>query len=489
MENILNMSIEEMHSALKEKKILPSDLVKASIAKAKENQETYNAFVTILDEALEYAYELDENFEEDNVLYGIPYAAKDNFSTKDILSTGSSNILKNYVPVFDATSITKLNDKKMVLMGKTVLDELAMGGTGLNGHTGPSRNPYDPHYQSGGSSGGSAVAVSLGIVPFALGSDTGDSVRKPASLCGVVGFKPTWGRISRFGVFPFAPSLDHVAYFTRTVKDSAYILEALAGVDYNDATSSLEEVKEYSKDLSLDVKGKKIAVIKEIYDLVTNNDLKSAFENVENELINNGASVSYINFDIQLLRAILPVYMVISCAEATSNDANLDGIKFGPRENGKTMDEEVFNTRTNGFSELVKRRFVIGSYCLSKKNQDKLFIRAQRIRRMIVDKLNEIFNEYDAIMLPASGHKAPLINSSSEKIEKLKDEYLILESHLALANFGGLPSLTLPLCMSEGMPIGLNITCKAFDEQNVFDISAFIESKLNFKNMVAKESK
>ena len=164
MENILNMSIEEMHSALKEKKILPSDLVKASIAKAKENQETYNAFVTILDEALEYAYELDKNFEEDNVLYGIPYAAKDNFSTKDILSTGSSNILKNYVPVFDATSITKLNDKKMILMGKTVLDELAMGGTGLNGHTGPSRNPYDPHYQSGGSSGGSAVAVSLGAV-------------------------------------------------------------------------------------------------------------------------------------------------------------------------------------------------------------------------------------------------------------------------------------------------------------------------------------
>ena len=489
MENILNMSIEEMHNALKEKKILPSDLVKASIEKAKENQETYNAFVTILDETLEYAYELDKDFEEDNVLYGIPYAAKDNFSTKDILSTGSSNILKNYVPVFDATSITKLKEKKMVLMGKTVLDELAMGGTGLNGHTGPSRNPYNPNYQSGGSSGGSAVAVSLGIVPFALGSDTGDSVRKPASLCGIVGFKPSWGRISRFGVFPFAPSLDHVAYFTRTVKDSAYILEALAGVDYNDATSSLEEVKEYSKDLSLDVKGKKIAIIKEIEDLVTNEDLRKALDYVKEELIKNEATVSYVNFDIQLLRAILPVYMVISCAEATSNDANLDGIKFGPRENGKTMDEEVFNTRTKGFSELVKRRFVIGSYCLSKKNQDKLFIRAQRIRRMIVNKLNEIFSEYDAIMLPASGHKAPLINSSSEKIEKLKDEYLILENHLALANFGGLPSLTLPLCMSEGMPIGINITCKAFDEQNVFDISAFIESKLNFKNMVAKESK
>ena len=244
MNNILNMSIEEMHASLKEKKIKPSDLVKASIEKAKENQETYNAFVTILEEALELSYELDNNFEEDNPLYGIPYAAKDNFSTKDILSTGSSNILNNYVPVYDATVISKLKNRKTILIGKTTLDELAMGGTGMNTHTGPCKNPYNPQRQSGGSSGGSAAAVSLGIVPFALGSDTGDSVRKPASFCGIVGFKPTWGRISRFGVFPFAPSLDHVAYFTRTVKDSAYVLEALAGVDYNDATSSFNEVKE-----------------------------------------------------------------------------------------------------------------------------------------------------------------------------------------------------------------------------------------------------
>lgn len=489
MSNILNMSIEEMHASLKEKKIKPSDLVKASIEKAKENQETYNAFVTILEEALELSYELDNNFEEDNPLYGIPYAAKDNFSTKDILSTGSSNILNNYVPVYDATVISKLKNRKTILIGKTTLDELAMGGTGMNTHTGPCKNPYNPQYQSGGSSGGSAAAVSLGIVPFALGSDTGDSVRKPASFCGIVGFKPTWGRISRFGVFPFAPSLDHVAYFTRTVKDSAYVLEALAGVDYNDATSSFNEVKEYSKNINLDVKGKKIAIIKEISDLMANDELKNSFENIKNELINSDAIVEYVSFDINLLRAILPVYMVISCSEATSNNANLDGIKFGPRENGKTMDEEVFNTRTKGFSELVKRRFVIGSYCLSKKNQDKLFIRAQRIRRMIVERLNEILGDYDVIMLPASGDKAPLINSNSEKIEKLKDSYMILENHLIMGNFSGLPSLTLPLCMSDNMPIGINITGRAFDEQTVFNISSFIESKLSFKNMIAKESK
>lgn len=490
MSNILDLSIEEMHIALKEGKIKPSDLVKASIEKAKENQDTYNAFVTILEDALELAYELDNNFEEDNPLYGIPYACKDNYSTKGILSTGSSNMLKNYVPVYDATVVEKLKNKKMVLIGKTTMDELAMGGTGTNGHTGPSNNPWNRLHQSGGSSGGSAVAVSLGIVPFALGSDTGDSVRKPASLCGIVGFKPTWGRISRYGLFPFAPSLDHVAYFTRTVKDSAYILDCLAGVDYKDSTSSLTETHNYSKELNLDVKGKNIAIIKEINDLVTNNDLKKAINKVIDELENAGAKVNYVNFDIKLLRSILPVYLVISCAEATSNYACLDGIKYGPRESGNTMAEEVFNTRSKNFSELVKRRFVLGSYCLAKKNQDKLFIRAQKIRRMIVDRLNKILGDNDVVLLPASGKIAPLIDKSKEeKVEVLDDSYAILENHLALGNFAGLPSLTLPICFSNGMPIGINLTGRAFDEQQVLNISAFIESKFEYKNIIAKESK
>ena len=490
MENILNLSIEEMHLALKEGKFKPSDLVKASLAKAKETQGIYNPFVTILEEALEVAYELDNNFEENNPLYGIPYACKDNISTKGVLTTGSSNILSNYVPVYDATVIEKLKNRKTILIGKTVLDELAMGGTGLNGHTGVTRNPWNKLHQAGGSSGGSAAAVSLGIVPFALGSDTGDSVRKPASLCGIVGFKPTWGRISRYGLFPFAPSIDHVAYFTRTVKDSAYVLEALAGQDDNDSTSCYNKVEEYSKNLSLDVNGKNIAVIKEIDDLISNKDLKDAFFNIIKELENNGAKVNVVNFDINLLRAILPVYLVLSCSEATSNNANLDGIKFGPREDGNTMVEQVFNTRTKNFSELVKRRFVIGSYCLAKSNQEKLFIRAQKIRRMIVDRLNEILGENDLIMLPASGQVAPLIDGhKQEKVERLKDESLILENHLALGNFAGLPSLTVPLCFSNDLPIGVNLTGRAFDEQSVLNVGYFIESKLPYKNLIAKESK
>ena len=484
----LNKTIVELHELLIKKEVTPYDLALEAIENAK--QDTNNAFETILEDALNLAYELDNNFEEDNPLYGIPYACKDNYSTKGVLSTGSSNILKNYIPVYDATVIEKLKNKKSVLIGKTVMDELAMGGTGMNGHTGPSKNPWNKLHQSGGSSGGSAVAVSLGIVPFALGSDTGDSVRKPASLCGIVGFKPTWGRISRFGLFPFAPSLDHVAYFTRTVKDSAYILESIAGVDYKDATSSLEEVKQYSKDLKLDVNGKSIAIIKEIEDLVENSDLKEAIKKVKEELIAGGAKINYVNFDIKLLRSILPVYLVISCAEATSNDASLDGIKFGPRENGNTMEEEVFNTRSKNFSELVKRRFVIGSYCLAKKNQDKLFIRAQKIRRMIVNKINEILGNNDVILLPASGKIAPLLdNNKNEKVEVLDDNYMILENHLALGNFSGLPSLTLPICFSNNMPIGINITGRAFDEQTVLNISAYIESKLPYKNIIAKESR
>ena len=182
--------------------------------------------------------------------------------------------------------------------------------------------------------------------------------------------------------------------------------------------------------------------------------------------------------------------MVISCSEATSNDACLDGIKYGPRENGNTMEEEVFNTRTQNFSELVKRRFVIGNYCLAKKNQDKLFVRAQKIRRMLVDRLNEILTDDDVLLLPASGDIAPLIDSkNSEQIKKLEDNYLILENHLALGNFSGLPSLTLPICFKDGMPIGVNVTGRAFDEQTVLNISAFIEDKLNYKNIIAKESK
>lgn len=482
--SLLDLSIKELHEGLKNGSFKPSDLVKVSLEKAKALQPTLNPFVTIIEDAVEVAKELD-NLEITNPLFGIPYACKDNISTKGVLTTASSNILKDYVPVFDAEIINRLKNEKAVCIGKTVLDELAMGGTGMNGHTGRVNNPWDKTHtrMSGGSSGGSAAAVAAGIVPFALGSDTGDSVRKPAAFCGIVGFKPTWGRISRFGLFPFSPSIDHVAYFTRNVEDCAYLLDVLAGEDYKDMTCSTRKVEAYHKNLNGDLNGVKIGLIKGINDSVTRSEVKDNFAEVLNKLTNAGANIKEYEIDIRLLKAILPVYLVISCAEATSNNANLDGIKFGPRAVGENVEETVINTRTEGFSELVKRRFILGSYCLAKSNQKELFLRAQKIRRKIVEAVNEILGEVDVILTPASGDIAPKFDSTSEK---LSDNYLIAENHLAIGNFGGLPSLTLPCGFVEDMPIGINVTGRAFDEQKVFNISLGIENVLGYKNMIAK---
>ena len=260
MMSYLDCGIVAIHEALVAKKTTPLELAKEALARAKASQD--NAFEKILEkEALEFASTLIEP-EADNLLWGIPFVAKDNFSTKGIETTASSNVLNGYVPLFDATVIAKLKAAKCVLIGKSTMDELAMGGTGTTGHKGITYNPYDPTHTRmiGGSSCGSAAAVASGIVPFALGSDTGDSVRKPASFGGLVGMKPTWGRVSRYGLFPFAPSLDHVGFFTRSVEDSAILLNALSGRDDMDFTSSFKPVEDYTGDLKVPLKGKKIAV-------------------------------------------------------------------------------------------------------------------------------------------------------------------------------------------------------------------------------------
>ena len=393
----LSLTLEELHSLLVEKKVTPLELTKLAIEKAKND--TNNAFETICEkEALEFASSLVEP-EVDNVFWGIPYVCKDNYSTKGVLTTASSDILKDYVPVYDATVVNKLKQAKAVLIGKTTMDELAMGGTGTTGHLGLTYNPYDPShtYMVGGSSCGSAAAMAAGIVPFALGSDTGDSVRKPSSYAGLVGFKPSWGRISRYGLFPFAPSLDHVAYFTYSVKDAGYALNLLAGRDNLDATSSNKQVDNYTNNLDGNLLNKKICVLNPIFNAVNDQQVKDAFLNSVELLKKAGATVDFIDFDENLLYAILPTYLVISCSEATSNNANLDGIKFGPREDNLSSYQDVMiSSRTKGFSEMIKRRFVLGSYSLYKDNQEELFLKAQRARRAIVNKVNELLLTYDA---------------------------------------------------------------------------------------------
>ena len=482
----MNKSLTQIHYALIKGEVTPLELVKEALEKAKKDDN--NAFEYICEkEALEAVKKLDES-NKDSLLWGVPVVIKDNFSTKDIPTTASSNILNGYVPVFSAEAVTRLEKAGAIIIAKSTMDELAMGGSGTTGHLGITYNPWDKSKTRivGGSSCGSAAAMASGIVPIALGSDTGDSVRKPASYAALVGFKPTWGRISRFGLFPFATSLDHVGYFSRNVYDSAYLLNVLAGHDDKDFSSSFKEVNDYTSKINEGVKNKKIAVIKGIIESIKDKTVLASFDESVNYLKKQGATVDVVEIDVNLLKSIFPTYVIISCAEATSNNANLDGIKFGNRIEGESFEEVMMNTRTNGFSPLIKRRFVIGSFSLMRENQDELFVRAQKCRRMIVDAFNKVFEEYDVIYCPASPSIAPLIKGNSDT---LSDEYLIADNYMAFGNMGGYPSITLPIGFENNMPFGANLTCKPFDEVNLFSIANEIEKGTGLKDLVAKENR
>ena len=476
--SILDKSLQEIHEALKSGAVTSKELTEESLKRAHKYQDELNSFVTIIDDAKESEV-------TDNVLSGIPCAIKDNFSTKDVLTTASSNILSNYVPVFDASAVKKLKDAGMVMIGKTVLDELAMGGTGTTGHTGIVRNPWDKSRMIGGSSAGSASAVARGIVPYALGSDTGDSIRKPAGYGGVVGYKPTYGLVSRFGLFAFASSLDHVGCFAKYVKDVACVMDNIKGIDENDMTSFDSSNINFVENLDKDVSGRKLFYIKEIVDELKND--KKYYDNFLKVLSyakELGIEVKEESVDKKILNGIYPSYMAISCAEATSNNSNLTGIPFGNRKEGLTPDEVMINTRTEGFSELIRRRFVIGSFILQKENQEKLFKNAQRIRRLVVDAMTNLFKEYDGLIMPNAGSIAPRFD---DEMDRLSEKYLLLENHLAIGNFGGFPSITIPSGIVDDMPVAINITGPIKTDDIVCNIANKLEEKIGFVPLSVKE--
>lgn len=476
----MNKSIDEIRNSLDKGEITSQELFKESIDKANKYQEDYNSFVTILD--------YKEN-KGNSIISGIPYSMKDNISTKGILTTGSSNILKDYIPIFDATIYKKLKDAGAILMGKTVLDELAMGGTGLTGHTGVVRNPWDKTRIMGGSSAGSASSVALGIVPFSIGSDTGDSIRKPAAYGGLVGFKPTYGRISRLGVFAFASSLDTVGVITKTVKDAAYLTDILKGQDPLDMVTLKDDNKVYADTIDNDIKGKKLFYFKDACDKSLYNDeetlkvLDSFYETIE-KAKESGFDITEVEFGKELLHAIYPTYITISCAEATTNNSNLTGIPFGIKIDGETSEEIMMNSRTAGFSELIKRRFILGSYVLYKENQEKLFINAKKARRMIVDKMTELFKEYDGLIMPSTGGIAPKFDESSDK---LSERYLVLENHMAIGNFGGFPSISIPSGLVDNMPVSINLTGRIKEDDLVLNMAHKLEQSIKFKPLVKEE--
>ena len=475
--------ILDLHKKLKESEITSLELVNNALKNAKNLQDICNPFVTILNDV--------DNYEvNDNLLSGIPYVSKDNLSTKDILSTASSNTLKDYVPFFDATVIDRLKKNNAILIGKSSMDELGMGATGTTCHTGSTLNPWDKTRITAGSSSGSACVVASGIVPFALGSDTGDSIRKPAAFCGIVGYKPTYGVVSRFGLFPFASSLDHVGVLTRTVKDAAIVIDSVSGLDENDMTS-IELKEKLSDGLTGNIKGKKLFYIKNLVSLENFENASDIFIQIIEEFKNTikkleelGAEVVGIEIDQNLLNAIYPSYLCISCAEATSNDSNLTGIIFGPRGEGDNYIDMIKNHRTLGFSSLIKRRFVIGSYVLQKENQEKYFINAKRVRRLITNKMNELYKTYDAMIMPASATIAPKLDNVNEVISGNEE---VLENLMAIGNFGGYPSITIPNGFVLDLPIGVNITGAYKDDKNVLNIAYALESSMDYRGQVAKD--
>ncbi|MDE8040002.1 amidase family protein [Erysipelothrix rhusiopathiae] len=439
------------------------------IGNLKKENERLNAIVSFVD----------PNEVTDGLISGWDIALKDNINMKDTLTTASCKLLSNHKSIYNAHVVDRLLDEGAVIVAKTSMDELGMGGTNLSAITGPVYNPYDITRISGGSSGGSAALVGAKAVRASLGSDTGDSVRKPAAYCGAVGVKPTYGRISRYGVIPYASSLDHVGYFTQNVADAACLLEVLAGRDDRDMTSSMEPVVSYSKLLDMDLEGKRIGIFKTVEDAIENEAIKASFVQFKEKLEAQGAILVEKSIEKTLMRTMLPVYSVISNSEAVANHANLDGVRFGLSQEGDSLEEIMKNTRTNGFSSLIKRRFIFGAFALDDANQKEVFDQAKKVRRLLVNAYASCFEDVDIMVTLASGTVAPKVEN--QLMDELSDAYLIGENHMVINNFSGYPSMTLPLDLVDGLPVGINISTQPFTEAKMFAYGQAFESLINWK--------
>lgn len=467
----LDLDIREINKLLKDKKIKPIDLVNEAFERIESTN--LNCFITLnKEEAIKTAKEL-ENKEIDNILFGLPIAIKDNILTKDLRTTAASHILEDFIPIYDATVISKIKEKHMIIIGKTNMDEFAMGSTGETSYFGPTLNPIDNSLVPGGSSSGSAAAVASGITSLSLGTDTGGSIRQPSSFCGLVGLKPTYGRVSRYGVIAFASSLDQVGPITRGVYENALLLNTISGYDSNDLTSSKEPVKDYTSLIGKDIKGLKIAVPNYYMSDVIDKEIKSRVESVIEMLKNAGCIIDYV--DIKYLEYAIPLYQVIALSEASSNLARYDGIRYGLSVESNDLMDLYKKTRTIGFGNEVKRRIMIGSYVLSGENSKKYYYKALKVRKALTDSFNNIFKNYDLIIGPTNTSTAyKLGTKQDDALKSFYDDLLTIP-----VNMAGLPAMSLPIGKnSNSLPIGMHIIASYFKEDQIYQLASFIEEKL-----------
>lgn len=483
--SIKNLTIESAREKLKNKEISSVELTRQYLDKAKNSD--LNAFNTITEEvALKQAEAADKKISEGNsgILEGIPVAVKDLFCTKGVKTTASSRMLESFVPEYESKVTQNLFSSGAVMVGKTSLDEFAMGSANINSHFGAVENPWkekdneNKKLVPGGSSGGSAVSVAEGSSLGSLGTDTGGSIRQPASFCGIVGIKPTYGRCSRWGTIAFASSLDQAGVFTKNVADSALMLEAISGFDENDSTSVKTEVPNWHKNINSNLKGKKIGIPKE-YDVEgIPSEIKDFWEKGAEYLKQHGAEI--IEISLPHTKYALPVYYTIAPAEASSNLARYDGVKYGHRtaEKFSSLDEMYELTRAEGFGDEVKRRIMIGTYVLSAGYYDAYYLKSQKVRRLMAEELNYSFNEVDAILTPTTPSSAFEIGKNEDDPVKmyLNDIFTIP------ASLAGLPSISVPAGLdNKGLPLGLQVISKAWDEQTCFNVAKAIEEASSYK--------
>ncbi|MCD8090964.1 MAG: Asp-tRNA(Asn)/Glu-tRNA(Gln) amidotransferase subunit GatA [Clostridiales bacterium] len=470
----------EIGQMIKNKKISAVEAAKACLENIKAKDGEINSFVTVLeDEALKQAEEVQAKIDSGELtspLAGVPMAVKDNICTKDVLTTCSSKMLYNFKPPYDAAVSEKIKAAGAVIIGKTNLDEFAMGGSTETSYYGVTKNPFDPERVSGGSSGGSAAAVAAGLVPYALGSDTGGSIRQPCSFCGISGIKPTYGGVSRYGLVAFASSLDQIGPIGKDIKDCAEILSVISGHDKRDSTSVKGFEYDFSSSFDGDVKGIKIGIPTNYYGSGLDPEVKTAVLAAADTLKSMGAEIC--EFEMPIVDYAIPAYYIIACAEASSNLSRYDGIKYGYRsKEGETLLDVFFNSRSEGFGMEVKRRIMLGSFVLSSGYYDAYYKKGLQVRGLIKDSFNEAFEKYDMILSPVAPTTAFKIgeNISDPLKMYLGDIYTVS------VNLAGIPAVSLPCGFdSKGLPIGMQLIGQTFSESKLVKAGFAFQQETDF---------
>ena len=474
---LTDLTVHELMEKVKNKEITIEEITKAYADRINEKEPEVNAFVsTRLDEAIA---------ESKNPEAGIPIGIKDNICTKGIKTTCSSKMLENFVSPYDATVITKIKEKNMPILGKLNMDEFAMGSSTENSAIKITRNPWDLNKVPGGSSGGSAAAVAANLVPWALGSDTGGSIREPASFCGIVGLKPTYGLVSRSGLVAFASSLDQIGPMTKDVEDSALLLNIIAGHDENDSTSVKKEKIDYTKNLKNSIQGMKIGVPKEFFGEGINPEVKKSLENSIEEYKKLGAIVEECSLDVS--ESSLAAYYIIACAEASSNLGRFDGIRYGYRaKDYKDLKELFVKSRTEGFGKEVKRRIILGTYVLSSGYYDAFYKKAQKVRTYVKNKFDECFKKYDVLLTPVAPTTAFDIGSKTNN----PLEMYLADICTVSINIASVPAISIPCGIdSNNMPIGMQLIGSRFQEEKILNAAYAIEQQIKFRENYKPEFK